>query len=350
LRKSDLKILLIGPALNKKKNNIGGATLSFTHTVDYFKEQNYSVEQINTQKFSGSLSSVLNLFFVVISCFFFFTKRTVVFANLSQGGIKYLAPLLVTLARLFRINIIIRAFGGAMDLHYEASNSLWQAIYRYTLKKSLIFYLETKALKNYFDGHSSNIKQLVNPRKPVTKQPAKEPKSFKGRFVFIGQIRKDKGINEILYAIKNVDPSVIIHIYGPIIEDDLVFIEKEIPNYKGILAIDQVVNTLHNYDVLLLPTYYQGEGYPGIIVEAFSIGMPVISTNWRAIPELVKNNINGVLIDPKSPDALIRAINQFGKLDYSVMSQRALESFNQNFQTNNVMGSVENDIKRVSKG
>ena len=83
------------------------------------------------------------------------------------------------------------------------------------------------------------------------------------------------------------------------------------------------------YDVLILPTYHEGEGYPGIILEAFSLGLPVISTNWNSIPEIVKHNENGLLVPIKDVDSLIKAILYFNQNNYQNFRTNAINSFDQ---------------------
>jgi glycosyltransferase involved in cell wall biosynthesis len=75
------------------------------------------------------------------------------------------------------------------------------------------------------------------------------------------------------------------------------------------LPFEKVQQTLSKYDVLLLPTFYAGEGYPGAIIEAYSCGIPVIATAWRSIPEIVHKN-SGILIPPHSSAALANAIDR----------------------------------------
>ena len=67
---------------------------------------------------------------------------------------------------------------------------------------------------------------------------------------------------------------------------------------------------------MILPTYHVGEGYPGIIIEAFSIGMPVISTYWNSIPELISHNKNGLLVPIKDLDSLVNSISFYNQKNY----------------------------------
>ena len=45
-----------------------------------------------------------------------------------------------------------------------------------------------------------------------------------------------------------------------------------------------------------------------MLLEAFAAGVPVITTRWRSIPEIVEDEVNGLLVSVKSPDVLRDAI------------------------------------------
>ena len=77
----------------------------------------------------------------------------------------------------------------------------------------------------------------------------------------------------------------------------------------------------------MLPTFYEGEGYPGAIIEAFSLGLPVISTHWKAIPEIVKDQQTGILIEPNTVEAFVKAIQFFNVVNYSAFSKNARSYF-----------------------
>lgn len=59
-------------------------------------------------------------------------------------------------------------------------------------------------------------------------------------------------------------------------------------------------------DIFALPSLW--EGLPISILEAMALGLPTVSTNVNAIPEAVRNDETGILIEPGSAEALARAI------------------------------------------
>ena len=108
-------------------------------------------------------------------------------------------------------------------------------------------------------------------------------------------------------------------------------------------TIDDVVDLLNDTDVLLVVSRI--EGVPIVILEAMSVGVPVISTNAGAISEVIENNVNGFLIDlangnydiAKSFENKILDLIE-GRIGYSAYSSRARETIAANF-TLEMMGT-----------
>jgi colanic acid/amylovoran biosynthesis glycosyltransferase len=50
------------------------------------------------------------------------------------------------------------------------------------------------------------------------------------------------------------------------------------------------------------------DGIPNVLVEAMAAGAPVVATNVSGIPELVTNEVNGLLVPPDDPHALADAL------------------------------------------
>jgi glycosyltransferase involved in cell wall biosynthesis len=103
--------------------------------------------------------------------------------------------------------------------------------------------------------------------------------------------------------------------YGPIHDE----IRKEFlcqldvtPNarYCGMAQAGSGPSVIAGYDALVLPTFFACEGHPGVIIEAMHAGVPVISTQHRAIPELVVDGENGILVPVRDSHALAEAIKQ----------------------------------------
>ena len=60
-------------------------------------------------------------------------------------------------------------------------------------------------------------------------------------------------------------------------------------------------------DVFCLPTFYETEAQPISIIEAMSFGLPIVSTSFKYIPDLVSAN-SGILVPPKSSESIFDAL------------------------------------------
>ncbi len=84
----------------------------------------------------------------------------------------------------------------------------------------------------------------------------------------------------------------------------------------------QVIEHLKNARAMVLPSF--AEGLPVVIMEAFAIGRPVISTYVAGIPELVRPGGNGWLIPAGDVDALANAVGDALHTPIDLVTQMGL--------------------------
>lgn len=89
---------------------------------------------------------------------------------------------------------------------------------------------------------------------------------------------------------------------------DLHLSDIPIFNYMGVLNPNDVIPTLQNYDALIFPSHYDGEGCPGILVEALLAGVPIIASKWKYSGEFVCDGVNGYLCDTYDAESYAKAI------------------------------------------
>ncbi len=71
---------------------------------------------------------------------------------------------------------------------------------------------------------------------------------------------------------------------------------------------DQVKQRLNEADVFVLPSYLEGQ--PIAIIEAMASGVPVIGTTIGAVPQLVRDGVDGRVVEPGDVEALAAALEQ----------------------------------------
>lgn len=103
--------------------------------------------------------------------------------------------------------------------------------------------------------------------------------------------------------------------------------------YRGTVSGTAKDAELARAHFFVLPTHYDNEGQPVSIIEAMAYGNVVISTDYRAIPDMVEDGVTGRLVPYGQPKAIAQAIAELvadpGR--YRDMSQAAIERHQQRF-------------------
>lgn len=135
------------------------------------------------------------------------------------------------------------------------------------------------------------------------------------RLVCVGRLCEQKGQMLLLRAVARlVNEGVALKLVlvgdGPLRNPIEMFIaDHQLQTYvelTGSLSGEQVREQILSARAFVLPSF--AEGLPVVIMEAFALGRPVISTYVAGIPELVKNSENGWLVPAGAVDDLVEAI------------------------------------------
>lgn len=85
---------------------------------------------------------------------------------------------------------------------------------------------------------------------------------------------------------------------------------SDIVVYRGRKYGKEKDSFFKNADIFVFPTYYSGECFPLVLLEAMENKLPVISTNEGGIPDIVKNGENGLISIKKDPYSLAECIEE----------------------------------------
>jgi len=287
-----------------------------------------------------------NKVFALISIYIQFLTTFFKYSHISIHGTAkdyiFIAPFIIMLSKILGKKCSLRKFAGNFDSFYRSSSYIGKKVIEFVLKNSHFNFFETKYLVQFFKKFNNNTFWFPNVRE---KQVARNSKKFNKKFVFISQLYKSKGVDEILEASNMLSDEYTIDLYGPLIDEKYTeeYFQKYKADYKGSLKADEVLQTLNQYDVLILASYYPGEGYPGIVIEALSVSKPVIVTDLESIKEMVDTDC-AVFVQPRSAEAVKNAILQFKKDNYDQYSRSALvafEKFDSEIQTKSFLERIE---------
>lgn len=166
-------------------------------------------------------------------------------------------------------------------------------------------------------------------------------------FIYFGRLSREKGIVTLIKAANQLNIKLKIVGDGPLI-DELKSIAKDNVEILGLKQGDELINLVKYSSFVIVPSECY-ENNPLTIVEAFSLGKPVIGSAIGGITELLKDS-RGILYNPKEITALSSALQQaqyLDDLDYFRMSQSINEFYDQNFSENihyNKLISVFNEL------
>ncbi len=159
-------------------------------------------------------------------------------------------------------------------------------------------FLENKLLsaKKYYKEKTCTIHNFIDKEK-FSNVERKE----KDYILFVGRLSKEKGIENIAKTAKLL-PEYKFVVAGSGPDEDLL---KNIPNIElaGFLTGDRLGEIMGNAKVLLLPSVCY-ENCPLSILEAHSMGVPVVTMNSGGMAELVKDGVTGTLVDEPTPEGI----------------------------------------------
>ncbi|EOU1560123.1 glycosyltransferase family 4 protein [Clostridium perfringens] len=169
-------------------------------------------------------------------------------------------------------------------------------------------------------------------------------------FLFMGRIMREKGIDELFEAIKNIKnkySNISFNILGGLEESYKEKIEEleklNLINYYG--RVKDVKPYIKKSHCILLPSYH--EGMSNTLLEGAAMGRALITSNIPGCREVVVNNKSGFLHKPKDSKDLADKIEKFillsneQKIDFGKESRKVVE---RKFDKKSVVDETINNI------
>ncbi|MCH5213852.1 MAG: glycosyltransferase family 4 protein [Muribaculaceae bacterium] len=178
-----------------------------------------------------------------------------------------------------------------------------------------------KPLKVILNGSGNGVDTAhFNPEAPdviAAAAPLREKADGKFTYLFMGRLVKDKGVAELVGAFKRLNerhPETRLVLLGNF-EQDLdplpAEIVEEIKRNENILEAGYTSDVrpyLKSSDVFVLPSYR--EGFPNVVLEALSMGVPVVVSDVNGATDAVTTGLNGIVVPKGDEDALYAAMEE----------------------------------------
>jgi len=281
----------------------------------------FGVDFYCVDSYSYPSHKYINYIFVLTKAILGIFKCNRISLNLNNNELFFFGLPICILSKIFLRKVVIRVFGGDLDLIAKKSFFHKYSIF-FLIHLANIFYVQTYGLKEIFN--KENVLVLPTSRNPKQFPPKEFIHSTKSiKALYLGGVNNDKGHQIILdsrsYFLKN-NMHVFIAGHGcDSFSYDSPFINLEF------LSPELVSTHLSDVDVLLFPSQHVGEGYPGSIIESLMIGTPVIASKWRFLPELIQEGYNGFLFNNTLP-SFYDALDKFLCSDRFSMYENCLSS------------------------
>jgi glycosyltransferase involved in cell wall biosynthesis len=156
-------------------------------------------------------------------------------------------------------------------------------------------------------GIEDEARLYVGRRRPAQNGPT---------ILYVGVLREDKGILVLLEALAHLrerglqfnmrfvggfassafERTVKAFLTDRHLEGNVLF--------SGVLTGQSKAEAYADADVFCFPSYFAAESFGLVLIEAMSFELPVVATLWRAIPDIVDDELTGLLAPIRNPEAI----------------------------------------------
>ena len=260
--------------------------------------------------------------------------------------------------RQMRIPYCVNVQGLGTAFQKKGLREIVIRMYKIALKKAKTVYFENKGNAKVFlqeqiirreqmcllKGAGVNLKYYTY---------QKYPENDKVHFLYLGRIMKEKGMDELFYAAKELQRKEV-----PFVLDLVGFFEDE---YKEKIdkLVDAKIAVFHGFqedprpyyamaDCVVLPSYH--EGMSNVLLEAAATGRPVITSNIPGCKEAVDDDKSGLLCEAEDWNDLYRKMSkiaQMSRIERETMGVCGRDKMAREFDKDKVVKKTIQGIERV---
>ncbi len=283
-------------------NKLDGQTVKTRAVFELLRERyDGSVDYADSQQFRHSVRAIVRFFVDLVRC------DTLLWLP-AHNNFKYLFPFIWLFSKIFRFDIIYAVVGGWLSNFISTL-----PLHRYMLRHIKVLLVENSTAKQELHDNFDIDRCCVFPNfREISPAPIYRNFDGKLKLVFMARIHRMKGLETIaglcsFIKSHNLGNKVSLDFYGPIHKPDCKYFASRIVDvfdfvrYNGPLNPTDIHASLQNYDMMLLPTRYFTEGFPGSVLDAYRAGIPVAVTAWKHAREFVADGKSGFIVDFDRP-------------------------------------------------
>jgi glycosyltransferase involved in cell wall biosynthesis len=128
------------------------------------------------------------------------------------------------------------------------------------------------------------------------------------RAIYVGRISSEKGVRILTEAWEDIDAKLDVYGDGPLLPELRKNSARNIC-FHGAVSRETAVRALRDAAFLVVPSICY-ESFPLVVLEAFSVGVPVLASRLGSLEEIVSHGTTGMHFAPGQPGALARAARE----------------------------------------
>ena len=204
-------------------------------------------------------------------------------------------------------------------LSVENNSSEKNSLLRHTLEISDWITTPSEAIKDELIELNPKIKEYCSVINLGLDEPDVKPSAISfspPTLLCFGRVVNEKGFDLAVEAVsilskKYPDIKLIIAGNGPA-KDDLIQLTEKLGiqknvDFLGWVNPDEIPNIINRSSIVIVPSRWK-EAFGLVALQAMQLGRPVIAANSGGLPEIIKHNSNGILVEKENPEAIVNAV------------------------------------------
>lgn len=347
------KFIFIGSIGIHKYNSIGGEIMKNRELLKYFREEGLDPVVIDIEKYKER--NPLKTFTMIAKLLLTFLwpfPRTVVISKYPLGAEKILK--LAKFTNVFRKNILYLVIGG--DFVTLIQTKTVDTDYFKNLRLIIVERMQMQVALQEMGFKNVIYKPNFKHVREIKSNYSKPGEVMK--LVYLSRIMPEKGVELILNALDEINRDRLlfqIDFYGPIqpAYDSNRFAEIiskcDFASYRGILDMEdsKSYEILSSYDLFVFPTYFDGEGFPGVLIDAMIAGVPILASDFRFNSEIVNENVGYLFRSCDKEDLIDKLIMIYNNKEELLEKRRAIRNEKYKYDVNVVCEQILEEIRNA---
>ncbi|MBT3303910.1 glycosyltransferase family 4 protein [Candidatus Woesearchaeota archaeon] len=290
------------------------------------------------------------------------TIGTLIYFSKLLKKIKKINPDFILEIELCGIGYLAKKFLNIPYIVYGRGEDVFlggkciKIIKKIILKKCSKFIALSNYMKKYVARQFKFTNTDVIPNGIVLNDFIEPYKPQKHSLIYVGTIRKSKNVDKIVEALPVIlkeFPDTTLNIVGSGREGEDKHVREIVKELKlesvvkftGRLAHKQAIKEMKRSEIFVLATTHT-EGCSNVILEAITAGPTVICTPWHGNDELIKDRINGLLLNSVNPKEIAQKIVYLFK---NPKKMKEMQKFNKEYQKKFDIENVSDKLRNLYK-